>query len=413
MRFTTQFNAGVAVCLLIETLGPAMANAAEPGGAPAEAAPVVSDSAGRSAPEPALPAGFELPKLVVGDPAPPVLVDEYLVGGSPKSPGTVTVVEFWALWCGPCLAGMPHLSELQKQWGTDRLQIVGVTSPDRNNQKPDVVKFLQQKPVEYAIGWDEQRRTWPLFMSAAEQKAIPCAFVIDAQNRIAWIGHPGKIDAPLKSIIEGRWDIARARTEYIKRLVGKGTGQSLLAQYREAVKAKDWERTVTLAAQVRAIDPEEFGVWSANAFGSILSGLGDHPRALVYANGLLAPDSEVKDQLEVLERLASLVADAGDAGELKPAEPTDQEILDLGLACALRARELSPSVVTSRTLARVRWVRGERREAIAILREAAKKETSDFRVRVLESMAEHWERQLTSENGDQPKPVEGKPDRTP
>ena len=115
MRFSTQFNAGVAVCLLIATLGPAMANAAEPGGAPAEAAPVVSDSAGRSAPEPALPAGFELPKLVVGDPAPPVLVDEYLVGGSPKSPGTVTVVEFWALWCGPCLAGMPHLSELQKQ----------------------------------------------------------------------------------------------------------------------------------------------------------------------------------------------------------------------------------------------------------------------------------------------------------
>ena len=68
-----------------------------------------------------------------------------------------------------------------------------------------------------------------------------------------------------QSIIEGRWDIARARTEYIKR-PRQGTGQSLLAQYREAVKTKVGERTVTLAAQVRAIDPEEFGVWSAQRF---------------------------------------------------------------------------------------------------------------------------------------------------
>ena len=67
--------------------------------------------------------------------------------------------------------------------------------------------------------------------------------------------------------------------------------------------------------------------------------------------------------------------------------------------------------MTSRTLARVRWFVGAR-EAIAILRKDRQKETSDFRVKVLESMAEHWngsdfrERQST-------KAVEGKPDRTP
>jgi thiol-disulfide isomerase/thioredoxin len=51
------------------------------------------------------------------DPAPPLKVSKWLKGEEVKrfEPGKVYVVEFWATWCGPCIAFMPHLAELQAE----------------------------------------------------------------------------------------------------------------------------------------------------------------------------------------------------------------------------------------------------------------------------------------------------------
>ena len=58
------------------------------------------------------------PALVVGSQAPPLKVSRFLKGEPITSfePGKIYVIEFWATWCGPCVAAMPHVSELQKQF---------------------------------------------------------------------------------------------------------------------------------------------------------------------------------------------------------------------------------------------------------------------------------------------------------
>lgn len=45
--------------------------------------------------------------------------------------GKVILLNFWATWCGPCQAEVPHLIRYQNQYGGDGLQVVGVALDER------------------------------------------------------------------------------------------------------------------------------------------------------------------------------------------------------------------------------------------------------------------------------------------
>jgi thiol-disulfide isomerase/thioredoxin len=55
----------------------------------------------------------------------------YLVGMKEKSlaelKGKVVLIDFWAVWCGPCIATFPHLKEWHDQYSSKGLVIVGAT----------------------------------------------------------------------------------------------------------------------------------------------------------------------------------------------------------------------------------------------------------------------------------------------
>ena len=78
--------------------------------------------------------------LVPGSPAPALTVDSFVRGPESKTLelGKVHVIEFWATWCGPCVASMPHLTELQKQ--NPDVQFIGVAGFERGKDAADGTK---------------------------------------------------------------------------------------------------------------------------------------------------------------------------------------------------------------------------------------------------------------------------------
>src|SRR5208283_1780330 len=71
-------------------------------------------------------------ELLVGDPAPGIRLVEFLKGAplSVLEFGKIYVLEFWATWCGPCQANVPHLSDLQDKYPRATFIGVAVMEPD-------------------------------------------------------------------------------------------------------------------------------------------------------------------------------------------------------------------------------------------------------------------------------------------
>ena len=63
--------------------------------------------------------------------------------------GKAVLLNFWATWCGPCKIETPWLVELQNQYGSQGLQVIGVAMDDSG--KEDIAKFAKEMGVNYPV----------------------------------------------------------------------------------------------------------------------------------------------------------------------------------------------------------------------------------------------------------------------
>lgn len=127
--------------------------------------------------------------LRLGDYAPSVDADAVKgqipdIGG-----GDVTIVEFWATWCGPCRKTIPHLSQVQDYYGPRGVQVVGISNEEESVIRPFVDEMGSK--MDYAVAVDNNNETSNAYMGGFGVNTIPHAFVVDADGSVAWHGHPG------------------------------------------------------------------------------------------------------------------------------------------------------------------------------------------------------------------------------
>ncbi len=200
-------------------------------------------------------AGSAADLLTVGSAAPVLDIEHWVQDGQGKfkpvtkfESGKVYVVEFWATWCGPCVASMPHLAALQKELAEKGVQIVSISDEDL----PTVEKFLERevRPTDatdaktyreltssYCLTTDPDQSSYQDYMEAAAQNGIPTAFIVGKDAKVEWIGHPMEMDGPLNAVVAGSWD----RQAFADELKAQQEAEKLMQEIFALLQKQDFD----------------------------------------------------------------------------------------------------------------------------------------------------------------------------
>ena len=94
----------------------------------------------------------EVPPIVGKSTPAPDFTLEKLDGGSIKLSdlrGKAVLLNFWATWCGPCKIETPWLVEMQKEYGSQGLQVIGIAMDDSG--KDEIARFAKDMGVNYPV----------------------------------------------------------------------------------------------------------------------------------------------------------------------------------------------------------------------------------------------------------------------
>ena len=92
--------------------------------------------------------------------------------------GKAVLLNFWATYCGPCKIEMPWLVELQKQYGPQGFQILGVAMDDASTE--DIAKFAKEMGVNYPILLGKES----VGQSYGGVGVLPTTFFVDRDGKV-------------------------------------------------------------------------------------------------------------------------------------------------------------------------------------------------------------------------------------
>ena len=91
--------------------------------------------------------------------------------------GQVVLLDFWATWCGPCIAEIPYLKRTYEKYKDQKFEIISI-SLDRS-MKP-LQTQIEKKELRWLHYWDKSQKVSNMY----KVRGIPSTFLIDAAGII-------------------------------------------------------------------------------------------------------------------------------------------------------------------------------------------------------------------------------------
>jgi thiol-disulfide isomerase/thioredoxin len=191
--------------------------------------------------------------LEVGEAAPSLASVTWVKNGPVEIGRSLTVVELWATWCGPCHIWIPKLSALSTKY-QDRLIVVGLS----DEEVPTITKFVaaQGPTMNYHVGKIDDTANQGYKIGS---QGLPYTFLIGADGKVIWHGHPMALKKIVAAVLDGTWD-AKAEAQ---RAQQREELQALLntdpAGNENALIARIQEKTALILA-ADPLDQETLGL---------------------------------------------------------------------------------------------------------------------------------------------------------
>ena len=111
--------------------------------------------------------------------------------------GKIVVLDFWAVWCGPCTDSMPFFQKLQDRYRAKGLEVVGLHVNDRMPEADEVKEFLGELGILYrnVVSTTEVDDSYLVY-------AMPTTYILD-RNGVVQKRHIGFNPKTAPERIEG------------------------------------------------------------------------------------------------------------------------------------------------------------------------------------------------------------------
>lgn len=125
--------------------------------------------------------------------------------GSRSSTGKVTILDFWATWCGPCRNALPGLKRLQSVYGGDQVEVVSISEDEdeeawRSFVAQNQMNWTQRLDADHQIMRQYGATSLPTYVLIGKDGTVVQQYVGDA------IDEPiiERIGPDLKKSLEGK-----------------------------------------------------------------------------------------------------------------------------------------------------------------------------------------------------------------
>lgn len=90
--------------------------------------------------------------------------------------GKVVLVDFWASWCSPCKAALPHYNGLYNKYRDQGLVVLGINEDDDTLERDAFLKTVQ---IDFPLFYDKDK----VLVKDFDVKALPTLYVFDRKTK--------------------------------------------------------------------------------------------------------------------------------------------------------------------------------------------------------------------------------------